>query len=127
MTFKLSKVWYVQVNMLELTPEVNRSASQETLTADAVENFLRERKFPLLIENGGVFFNASKNAGAKLVSIAAILRDPADNGPSVSDERRAIFYAAAELNVRGLLYKLELKTNCFNTREGQSGSTYTQY
>ena len=113
--------------MLELTPEVKRSASQETLTADAVENFLRERKFPLLIENGGVFFNASKNAGAKLVSTAAILRDPADNGPSVSDERRAIFYAAAELNVRCLVYKLELKTNFFNTREGQSGSTYTQY
>lgn len=37
-----------------------------------------------------------------LVSTAAILRDPTDNEPTVSDEKKAIFYAAAELNVRCL-------------------------
>jgi len=39
---------------------------------------------------------------------AAIL-DPADNEPPVSDEKKAIFYAAAELNVRCLPSELELK------------------
>jgi hypothetical protein len=33
-----------------------------------------------------------------LISTAAIL-DPHDNEPPVSDEKKAIFYAAAELNV----------------------------
>ncbi|KAI0273266.1 hypothetical protein BGY98DRAFT_1099432 [Russula aff. rugulosa BPL654] len=54
----------------------------ETVTADAMERFLRERKMPLLIENG-----------------AAILRDPADDRSSVSnDDKSANFYAVAELN-----------------------------
>jgi len=45
-----------------------------------------------------------------LVSIAAILRDPADDRSSVSDDDKvATFYAAAELNVRYLLLELEPK------------------
>ena len=66
MTSDLSKAWYVQFKVLELILEANRSAPpQETLTVDAVENFLHEKKVPLLIENGGVSCNTSKNAGAK--------------------------------------------------------------
>ena len=34
-----------------------------------------------------------------LVLTAAILHDPHDNEPPVSDEKKATFYAAAELNV----------------------------
>jgi hypothetical protein len=41
-----------------------------------------------------------------LVSTAAILRDPADNEPPVSEEKKAIFYAAAELDVRCLFLQL---------------------
>ena len=29
--------------------------AQETLTADAIENFLREKKMPLRVENGGIY------------------------------------------------------------------------
>lgn len=39
---------------------------------------------------------------------AAIL-DPMDNEPPVSDDKKAIFYAAADLNVRCLPSELELK------------------
>ena len=43
-----------------------------------------------------------------LVLIAAILRDPADDRSPVSDDDKvAIFYAAAELNVRCLLSEPE--------------------
>ena len=35
------------------------------MTADAVEDFLREKRVPLLIENGGVSCNTSKYAGTK--------------------------------------------------------------
>ena len=35
-----------------------------------------------------------------LVLTAAILKDPRDNEPPVSDEKKATFYASAELNVR---------------------------
>jgi len=38
---------------------------------------------------------------------AAIL-DPSDNEPPVSDEKKAVFYAAAELNVCCLPSELEL-------------------
>jgi hypothetical protein len=38
---------------------------------------------------------------------AAILRDPHDSEPEVSDEKKAIFYAAAELNVRYPFLDLE--------------------
>jgi hypothetical protein len=62
----------------------------------------------LLVENGGVSCSASKKAGAKVYT-AAILRDPADNEPPVSDDRKAIFFAAAELNVRCLPSELESK------------------
>jgi hypothetical protein len=40
---------------------------------------------------------------------AAILRDPADDMPTTSDDKIATFYAAAELNVRCLLLELETK------------------
>lgn len=58
-------------NDLELIEEV------ETLTADAVEGFLRQNEINVLIENG-----------------AAILHD--DEEPGVPDEAKAIFYAHAE-------------------------------
>ena len=41
---------------------------------------------------------------------AAILRDPRDTEPPVSEEKKATFYATAELNVRCPL--LELETKC---------------
>jgi hypothetical protein len=41
-----------------------------------------------------------------LVSTAAILRDPADNEPPVSDENKAVFYAEADLDVRCLFLQL---------------------
>ena len=45
-----------------------------------------------------------------LVSIAAILRDPADDrSPVADDEQVATFYAAAELNVRYLLLEPDSK------------------
>ena len=45
-----------------------------------------------------------------LVSIAAILRDPADDRSPVADyDKVATFYAAAELNVRYLFLELESK------------------
>lgn len=50
----------------------------ETLTADAVEGFLRQNEINVLIENG-----------------AAILHD--DEDPGVPEESKAIFYAHAEL------------------------------
>ena len=47
-----------------------------------------------------------------LVSIAAILRDPADDrSPVADDDKVATFYAAAELNVRYLFLELESKYN----------------
>jgi hypothetical protein len=39
-----------------------------------------------------------------LVLTGAILRDPRDNEPLVSDEKKATFYAADELNVRYLFF-----------------------
>ena len=46
-----------------------------------------------------------------LVSTAATLRDPADDTPTVSDDKVATFYAAAESDsdVRCLLLELESK------------------
>ena len=40
------------------------------------------------------------------VSTAAILHDPSDSEPAVSDEKKAIFYATAEYNVRCLFLRL---------------------
>ena len=40
---------------------------------------------------------------------AAILRDPHDTEPPVSEEKKANFYATAELNVRCLFLELETK------------------
>jgi hypothetical protein len=62
-----------------------------------------------------------------LVSTAAILRDPADNEPPVSDEKKAVFYAAAELNVRSILAVIIKSTDILNTRENQSHSSFTPY
>jgi len=44
-----------------------------------------------------------------LVSTAAILHDPADDTPTVSDGKIATFCAAAELDVRCFLLELESK------------------
>jgi hypothetical protein len=45
-----------------------------------------------------------------LVSIVAILQDPADDRSPVSDDDKVVtFYAAAELNVRYFLLKLKSK------------------
>jgi hypothetical protein len=62
-----------------------------------------------------------------LVLTAAILRDPRDNEPPVSDEKKAIFYAEAELNVRCPFLELELNANDRNTRESRSHSSYIPY
>jgi hypothetical protein len=62
-----------------------------------------------------------------LVSTAAILHDPADNEPPVSDEKKAVFYAAAELNVRSILAVIIKSTDILNTRENQSHSSFTPY
>ena len=57
-----------------------------------------------------------------LVSTAAILHDPADNEPPVSDEKKVIFYAAAELNVRFLFLQLLSKVLMFSI-QGRTNST----
>jgi hypothetical protein len=44
-----------------------------------------------------------------LILTAAILRDPTDNEPPVSDDKKVIFYAVAELNVGCPLLELETK------------------
>ena len=44
-----------------------------------------------------------------LVVTAAILCDPCDHEPPVPDEKKATFYAAAELNVRYPFFSLETK------------------
>ena len=62
-----------------------------------------------------------------LVSIAAILRDPSDAEPPVSDERKATFYAAAELNVRCPFLELSLNINDRNTRESKFRLLYTPH
>lgn len=59
-------------NDLQLIQEV------EILTADTIENVLRDEQMPLFVVD------------------AAILRDPLDIEPQVSDEKKAAFYAAAE-------------------------------
>jgi hypothetical protein len=41
-----------------------------------------------------------------LVLTAAMLGDPAENEPPVSDEKKAVFYAAAESDVRCLFFHL---------------------
>ena len=57
-----------------------------------------------------------------LVFTAAILRNPRDNEPPLSDEKNAAFYAAlaVELNVRRPFWEPELNTNDRNIRESQS-------
>ena len=55
----------------------------------------------------------------------AIVWGPCDNEPPVSDEK-AIFYAAAELNVRYPSLLVETNTNDRNTRESQYHSSYTR-
>ena len=44
---------------------VSNAFAQDTLTANAIEKFLRDEKMPLLIENGGVscISNTSRNVG----------------------------------------------------------------
>jgi hypothetical protein len=44
-----------------------------------------------------------------LISTAAILRDPSDNEPPVPEDKKATFYAAAELDVRCPFLELETK------------------
>jgi hypothetical protein len=59
------------------------------------------------------------------VSTAAILHEPAFNGPPVSDEKKAIFYAAAELNVRCLFLQLLSKVLMFSIQGGTSPTRHT--
>jgi hypothetical protein len=59
------------------------------------------------------------------VSTAAILRDPADNEPPVSDEKKAVFYAAAELNVRCLFLQLLSKVLMFSIQGRTSPTRHT--
>ena len=55
MTFSLSKAWYVQSQNAGIYKSAIDALAQETLTADAIENFLREKKIPLRVENGGIY------------------------------------------------------------------------
>ncbi len=60
-----------------------------------------------------------------LVSTAAILRDPAGDTPTVSDDKIATFYAAAELNVRCLLLELESKVLMISIQGRVSPTRYS--
>ena len=58
------KAWYVQVKTQVLYPNsTSNPRTKETLTADAVQKYLRENKFPVLIENGGMSYINTRNAG----------------------------------------------------------------
>jgi hypothetical protein len=59
------------------------------------------------------------------VSTAAILHEPASNGPPVSDEKKAIFYAAAELDVRCLFFQLLSKVLMFSIQGRTSPTRHT--
>ncbi|KAF8479945.1 hypothetical protein F5888DRAFT_902467 [Russula emetica] len=76
----------------------------ETLTADSIEEFLREKQMPLVVENG-----------------VAILRHPAEKEPPASEEKKAISHAASELNgesvplvIHPALTKYNLKLDSFD-------------
>ncbi len=60
-----------------------------------------------------------------LVSTAAILHDPADSEPPVSDEKKVIFYATAELNVRCLFLQLLTKVLMFSIQGRTSPTRHT--
>jgi hypothetical protein len=60
-----------------------------------------------------------------LISTAAILHDPTDNEPTVSDEKKAVFYAAAELNVRCLFFQLLPKVLMFSIQGRTSPTRHT--
>ena len=68
---------------------------------------------PLLVENGGnVSCTITRHTGQlNEVLTAAILRDPCDIEPSVSDgsEKKVTFYVTAELNVRCPFLELDTK------------------
>jgi hypothetical protein len=49
-----------------------------------------------------------------LVFKAAILHDTTDSEPPVSDEKKAVFYATAELNVRFPFFQLLSKVLIFS-------------
>jgi hypothetical protein len=77
---------------------------QDTLTADSVEDFLRQNEIGVLVENGGMCpaspLGRREELNASLT--AAILHE--DEEPKVLDEVKLIFYAVAELGVRYLLF-----------------------
>ena len=58
-----------------------------------------------------------------LVSTAAILHEPAENELPVSDEKKVIFYAAAEFNVRCLFLQLLSKVLMFSI-QGRASPTH---
>jgi len=68
----------------------------------------------LLVENGGVSSTVSRAFGAECCFPAAILHEPAENEPPVSDEKKAVFYASAEFNVRYLSLQLLSKVLMFS-------------
>jgi hypothetical protein len=84
---------------------------------------------PLLVENGGMcpVPLQGMQESRMLVLTAAILRDPRDNEPPVSDEKKATIYAEAELNARCSFLGVEIISNDHNIRESQSHSSYTPY
>ena len=67
---------------------------------------------PLLIENGGVSCNTSKNEELNTASAGAILRDRVDNGPTVSDDNFTAIFDAA-LNEYKAFTKQDLQTHPF--------------
>jgi hypothetical protein len=64
MIFNSLKMWYAQQTVgIFARMSTGLVHAQETLTADAVQRFLRESQFPLLIENGGLSVPFPRNAG----------------------------------------------------------------
>ena len=78
----------------------SNARAQDTFTADVVQRVLREKNIPVLIENGGTCPLSLQGVREVLnVSFdAAILRD--DDDETVPDDKKVIFYASADLEVR---------------------------
>ena len=57
------------------------------------------------------------------VLTAAILRDPRDAEPPVSEEKKATFYATAELNVRCLFLELDQILMLMIASQGRASSS----
>ena len=79
----------------------------------------------LLVEHGGVSSTVSRAFGAECWFSAAILHEAAENEPPVSEEKKAVFYASAEFNVRYLLLQLLSKILIFSIQGRASPARHT--